>query len=274
MKNKSIYLLKALNDIDDRFLIQEYQPIRRENSKNFFKEGVISMKNIKLKYILSPVFILAIVIISIITFRNFNHTTDDMLLAKENDITENVEKENYVDEININEIIINDFMGTEGDVTDIDARCVDTDITEQFSFLNNIYIPIPLEEKNLRQGEIYVREDLNDDDYSELYQYFIVYFDNSQPQTKSIEINFSKNELLPDCIPSAIETAKESLINNTKVKLFATEKKDAPSKIRGEAYFEYNGYKFDIEVTMITEEEFIEVVKSVITQVKYDNVIS
>lgn len=268
MKNKCLYLLKALNDIDDRFLTQEFQPIKKEKSKNFFKEGVISMKNKKLKYVLSPVFILAIVIISIITFRNFNHTNDDMLLAKENDIIEeNVEKENDVDEI-----IINDFTSGETDLTSIDAKWVDTNITEEFSFLNNIYIP--LKEKKIIQGEIYVRKDLNDNAYSMLKQYYISFCDDSQPQTKSIEINFSKNKLLPNCIPSAIETAKESIINNMKVKLFAVEKKDTPSTIRGEAYFEYNGYKFDIEVSMLTEEEFIEVVKSVITEVKYDDTIS
>ena len=149
----------------------------------------------------------------------------------------------------------------------IDAKWIGVDLMQEFNFLNNIYIPEYL--NKTRQGKIYVRDGRDDENYSKFNQYSIIFFDDSEQLEKSVSINFSKEKLLPDCIPSGIDLAEESIINNTKVKLFATKLlKIEPTKIWGEAYFEYNNYKIDIQVYRITEDEFIEIVKSIITEFK------
>ena len=147
---------------------------------------------------------------------------------------------------------------------DIDAKFVEKDLKKEFDFMKNIYIPDYCME-NYRQGEIYVRENIEDDAYSKLYQYSVSYYTSGgeYKEDSGINIEFSKNEIL-HCLYYDMEEVEESLINNVPVKIFAHEEKQDKSKIGGYASFKYNGYNFDIEVNMITLEDFIKVIRSII----------
>lgn len=147
---------------------------------------------------------------------------------------------------------------------DIDAKFVEKDLKKEFDFIKDIYIPDYCME-NYRQGEIYVRENIEDDDYSKLYQYSITYYTRGGQyiEDSCINIEFSKNEIL-HCLYYNMEEVEESIINNVPVKIFAYKKQNDESKIGGYASFKYNDYNFDIEVNMITLEDFIKLVKSII----------
>lgn len=257
-------LLKALNDIDDKFLLEDYQPKKNKNSLNYFREEGFSMRNVKLKYVLSPICVIAIVLVSVVIL-NKNNNKDNIMIAKnDNTIVEEsnpkVESTTKVnDEININKL-------EKGSIFDYDAKWVDANLKDEFEFLNKIYVPENL--KEIRQGKIYVRKDIEDNDYKEFKQYSIMFTDKSEEEIRNLEFNFSKNELLRDCIPIGLENAKESIIDGTIVKLFANERTNESSVISGEAYFEYNDYKFDLQVYRLTQEEFIKIVTSIVKEIK------
>lgn len=256
-------LLKALNDIDDKFLLDDYQPKNSENSLNYFRGRGFSMKKLELKYVLSPICVMAIVLVSFVMINRNNK--DDIIIAKnDNKIVEesNPKLESTTsknDEININK------LGAKSEL-DIDAKWIDANLKDEFEFLNKIYVPENL--KEVRQGKIYVRKDIEDNDYKEFKQYSIMFTDKSEEEIRNLEFNFSKNELLRDCVPTGIENAKESIIDGTIVKLFANERTNETSVISGEAYLEYNDYKFDIQVYRLTQEEFIKIVTSIVKEIK------
>lgn len=147
---------------------------------------------------------------------------------------------------------------------DIDAKFVEKDLKKEFDFIKDIYIPDYCME-NHRQGEIYVRENIEDDDYSKLYQYSVTYYTRGGQyiEDSCINIEFSKNEIL-HCLYYNMEEVEESIINNVPVKIFAYKKQNDESKIGGYASFKYNNYNFDVEVNMITLDDFIKVIKSII----------
>ena len=147
---------------------------------------------------------------------------------------------------------------------DIDAKFVEKDLKKEFDFMKNIYIPDYCME-NYRQGEIYVRENIEDDAYSKLYQYSVSYYTSGgeYKEDSGINIEFSKNEIL-HCLYYDMEEVEESIINKVPVKIFAYKKQNDESKIGGYASFKYNNYNFDVEVNMITLDDFIKVIKSII----------
>ena len=147
---------------------------------------------------------------------------------------------------------------------DIDAKFVEKDLKKEFDFIKDMYIPDYCTEES-GQGEIYVRENIEDDAYSKLYQYSVSYYTSGgeYKEDSFIDIEFSKNEIL-HCLYYDMEEVEESIINNVPVKIFAYEEKQDKSKISGYASFKYNDYNFDIEVNMITLEDFIKLVKSII----------
>ena len=55
---KNVDLLKMLNDIDEKYLTEEYQPTKNKEVKKLFIERIFEMK--KLKYVLAPVCMLMI----------------------------------------------------------------------------------------------------------------------------------------------------------------------------------------------------------------------
>lgn len=264
---KNAELLKILNDIDDRFLTEDYQPTIRKRYKASFKEKVIEIKKIKLKYVLSPICVMAIVLVSFVVL-NKNSDKDSLMLAKnDNTIGEEsnpkIESTTKVnDEININKF-------ETGSIFNYDTKWVDANLTEEFLFLKKIDVPEFLSE--IRQGKIYVRESIEDSNYKEFRQYSISYTDKSEEELKNIELNFTNNKLLRNCVPINLDDGKASIIDGTLVKIFIGERIKEPILISGEAYFEYNDYKFDIKAYRLTKEEFINIVTSIVKEVKNED---
>lgn len=258
--------------MESKELKDKIQKTVRENIAISAIKEEINMKKIKNKKIFysilstAAMFMICMVVIAGNKI-NVGEKESPNIVAKQD--KQNARQEDLKNEKNTDKININDFNSE--DILEIDARWVDFDLLEEFDFLNSIYIPENLDKK--RTGKIYVRENLKDDNYSVFNENCIMYYDDSEEEGQHININFSKNKLLPDCIPSGIETAKESIIDNTKVKLFATEMLRHPTKIQGEAYFEYSGYKIHIDVYRITQEEFINVVKSVVKEIKKEKLL-
>lgn len=249
-----------------------YVNLKNEIEKEFSKETnyntIISkverkkgMNSTKIKYILAPTCCLLIGIIGFIGAKNYLQRED--IIIDNINVGQIIQEEKVEDTININSYF------SSNDTYDIDAKWIDADLMQEFNFLNNIYIPQNLQKQ--RQGKIYVRDGWDDENYSKFKQYSIIFFDDSEKENIDVSIDFSKEELLPDCTPSGIDSAEESIINNIKVKLFAVELKRDSTKISGEAYFEYNGYKFDIQVYRITKDDFMQIVKSIITEIKTEN---
>lgn len=250
-----------------------YTNLKNEIEKDFRKETnyntIISkiekkkwMESTKVKYILAPTCSVLIGIVSFIGVKN-HLQREGIIITDMNkgQVIQKSEEENSKDIINFNSDIYADNTSYLFDV-----KWIDENLMKKFNFLNNIYIPEYLSET--RQGKIYVRDGLNDESYSKFQQYSLVFFNYSVKENIEVSIDFSKEKLLPRYISSDIDSAEESLINNTEVKLFATELKRTPTKISGEAYFEYNNYKFYIKVYSITKDEFIQIVKSVIAEFK------
>lgn len=102
------------------------------------------------------------------------------------------------------------------------------------------------------------------------FQEYVVMFNN---ENSTVHIDFSKNELLKECyVPDNYEI-KESTINNTQIKIFESKSARYNTKINGRAYFKYKDYNFKISVYNITNEEFINIIKSVINEILEINLI-
>ena len=136
-------------------------------------------------------------------------------------------------------------------------------IIQQFDFIDNIDIPEYI--SLVRQGELYVKENIIDKNYTKLRQYCLWYSDASNENPSRIEIIFTKEEtILDDCIEPDIDNIAGSIINGKEIKLFKSEYLLDKSKIAGVAFFEIDGYKISVEATKISENEFINVIKSMV----------
>lgn len=241
----NVDLLKAIGDINDEYLDGEYERKEvKQKSSNLVRD---SFKHMKLKYIATPIFTLAIITISIFSISKLDNINNSIELG-ENSILSEVNKGN-------DNIIFNDYSVEIS--SDVDGKWVDADIKSRFSFINELNIPEGYTLK--RQGEIYQKENLKDTDYTKLYEYCVMYskpLGNSLPNS-TIEITFTKEEKIVTCMPLNENTIPSSIINEYEVKLFK-------SKYIKEAIFEYSGYKFYIDTYQVNEYDFINIIKSIL----------
>ena len=144
-----------------------YTNLKNEIEKDFSKEtnyNTIISKIERKKGILAPTCSLLIGIVGFIGVKN-HLQKEELLIDKIN--VEQAMEEKEKDIININSYASNDIY-------DIDSKWLDTNLMEEFKFLNNIYIPEFL--KETRQGKIYVRDGRDDENYSKFNQYSIIFF--------------------------------------------------------------------------------------------------
>ena len=135
------------------------------------------------------------------------------------------------EEIVQDDIIKINNTAIQSEALDIDAKFVEKDLKKEFDFIKDMYIPDYCTEES-GQGEIYVRENIEDDAYSKLYQYSVSYYTSGgeYKEDSFIDIEFSKNKIL-HCLYYDMEEVEESIINNVPVKIFAYEEKQDKSKI-------------------------------------------
>lgn len=198
------------------------------------------------------VFILCVGIIVNIKFP-FNNT-NNLNLAKDNPITQ--EEKNKTKDI----IAFND--GSLQSIVDIDGKWEDANLKEEFNFINKINVPEELQLS--RQGKIFVRQNINSNDYSKLRQYSLIYANQIIEDTPQVEIIFTKEQTILGCMLPDEEKMKTSIINGKEVKLFREKYLLDKSKIVGDAFFEKDGYKFYVKAHKVTEEEFINVIRSIL----------
>lgn len=233
-------LLKAIGDIDDKYLIEENNI--EETNRIASNKMVNIMKSLNLKYVASAILATTIVLIFVFGVNKINRHNNDIGSFPNDIILEN-------DRIIFN----NRKIELSGDVA---GKWIDTDVKAQFEFLNNIDIPESYE--LVRQGEIYEPANSEDMNYTKLWQYSLIYDLKNETQNNSIEITFTRENKIISCLIPNEDKFQDSIINGKKVKLFQMDH-------TAEAFFEYNGYKFYIKAHTISENDFVNIIKSIFT---------
>ena len=219
-----------------------HEKIEEDKKKNY--EAILSKVKVKggigmkKRYILVPAFSLILILALVI---GLNRNTFN------NEITE-------IDGIKA-EIKINKLNDMAMSSLDADIKTVEVEeIPEKFDILKTIKTP---EGFNLESiYAVYVRENIQTEEYNILNNYVINYRTNESAE-KSITISFSDTyEPLRDYFIDK-ENSKVSNINDIELVIYNYEKMYITK-------FEYNGIKFDIETSRISEEEFIDLLLSII----------
>ena len=240
--NGSIKILEALNDIDDNLINDNF-----EEYKNIYQKSNIKILNFyRIKYILTPAVCLAFLIVCILLYDNTTIFQDNTTIQ----INEIAEEKNDIKFSNNN-------LKT---ASDIDGKSIPKDIISQFEFLSKLSIP---ENYNLvYQMELYEKNDINDFEYTKLWQYNILYEVNGSNENdvpSTIEISFTKEDHILSCMLPDKNAFPVSKINGKEIYLFSND----ISSVK-QAFFEYNEYKFFIEASKLSEEEFVNLISSII----------
>ena len=232
-------LLRAIGDIDDKYLEEEYETPKDKNKKEFYMKII---KNKKIIYGLSSacaVFILGIGILAgqKKTNKNIIKTEDEGMVRSQN--------------MNIM-LEINPMVGTSMAKLDADVQTVEmTSIPEKFGFINNI--ALPSEYKLDKSYEIYIKENHDTAEYSLLHDYV---FNYSKDYENSIKVAFSEvGEPIRDYFLD--DSKKVSKIGNVDVIISQYEMVYV-------ATFKCKEIYFDIETNGITEEELVNLLESII----------
>lgn len=160
------------------------------------------------------------------------------------------------DIIAINEDVINDSY-------DILGRAEEIDLTNEFSFINEVANVLNLQ--ITRQIKIYQPE-YKGQKHSEFsrFQENVIFYKSNNGEDNFIEISFSENELLGECIHIDDNQYKDSFISNLKVKIFEYPNPENNENVTGKAFFYINGMNFKVKVYNISHEEFISIVREII----------
>lgn len=219
-----------------------HEKIEEDKKKNY--EAILSKVKVKggigmkKRYILVPAFSLILILALVI---GLNRNTFN------NEITE-------IDGIKA-EIKINKLNDMAMSSLDADIKTVEVEeIPEKFDILKTIKTPEGFNSESIYA--VYVRENIQTEEYNILNNYVIDYRTNESAE-KSITISFSDTyEPLRDYFIDK-ENSKVSNINDIEFVIYNYEKMYITK-------FEYNGIKFDIETSGISEEEFIDLLLSII----------
>lgn len=227
-------LLKAIGDIDDKYLIEENNI--GETNRITTNNMVEIMRKLKLKYILAPVCMLIIAAVGYVGFLNTNNNLDESLKA---DININKIKDTKITKIDADVKVENEFM------------------IPYFEFLADIAIPKDFDNKEYYRA-IYIRSDMKVEKYDILNNYEFEYHNTSND--RRIKIAFSDKYIpLRDYeIDGANKTSK---IGDTELVICQYNSMYI-------AKFTHNGINFDIETTELTENELILLLESIIIKSK------
>lgn len=186
-------------------------------------------------------------------------------IASKNELNSKDSKINQIereDIININSYQLANQLTSIADMN-IDGKWIDSDLSKEFQNLNNINFPTCL--VNIRQGKLFVKSNKDDKDYSKLLSYGLT-ASATNGDNANVQINISIDEYAISCYWNYddIKDKESSFINNTEVKLFMSQNSEDKTKISGIAFFEYDNYKYRIEVYKISQDEFIDIIRSIV----------
>lgn len=245
--NRSIKLLEALNDIDEQLLVKYKETTKEKNSHKSYKERMIGMSNLKLKYVLAPICMVLIAVVGYVGFLNTNNNLNN------NPITDfrGGKEESLATTININKI----------------DNMIMADLDAQEKLLNGVNMPyigymigleIPSDFDNKENYKaIYVRSDRNVEKYDILNNYEFTYRNTSN--NRKIIIAFSE-KYVPLRDYEILDADKISKIGD--VELIISQYKNMYI-----VKFTHKGINFDIETNDITESELISLLESIINRV-------
>lgn len=208
---------------------------------NIRKEfGMKTNKNKKVIYVLSSICAVFILGIGIFVGVNKNLLPGNTVDIGKTDANDGVE-------LNINKIKDMSMTSLDADVKTIELE----NLPEEFTFIENLQIP---EEYNFENGyTVYTRENTDTAEYDVLHDYILNY---SKDDLNDIKIAFSGIEApIRDYFIG--DGDKISKIGNVELKVSQWENMYIVT-------FEYNDIYFDIETTGITENELVNLLKSII----------
>ena len=215
-----------------------HEKIKEDKKKNY--EAILSKVKVKggigmkKRYILVPAFSLILILALVIGLFNNEITEIDGIKA----------------EIKINKLNDMAMFSLDADIKTVEVE----EIPEKFDILKTIKTPEGFNSESIYA--VYVRENIQTEEYNILNNYVIDYRTNESAE-KSITISFSDTyEPLRDYFIDK-ENSKVSNINDIEFVIYNYEKMYITK-------FEYNGIKFDIETSGISEEEFIDLLLSII----------
>lgn len=234
-------LLRALGDIDDKYLDEEYETPKGKNKKEFYMR---IMRNKKFIYGLSSACAIFILGIGILAGQK-----------KANNNVIKAENEGMVSRQNRNVMLeINPMEGASMAKLDADVQTVEmSSLPEKFDFINNIALPSEYKLEN--SYEVYTRENYDNAEYSSLHDYV---FNYSKDYENTIKVAFSEaGEPIRDNFLD--DSKKISKIGDVDVIISQYEKMYV-------ATFKCKGIYFDIETNGITEEELVNLLESIIEE--------
>lgn len=244
----NIELLKILNDVDEKFLTEEYQPTINKRYRLSFKERVSEMKNIQLKYAIAPICIILVAVIGYVGFLNTNNNLNNNPIAEFSDGTK---EESLAKTININKISDMGMASLDADIKELNNVMI-----PYLEYMTDLVIPEDFDSKENYKA-IYVRSDKNADNYDILNNYEFSYRNTSN--NRSIIIAFS-DKYTPLRDYEILGADKISKIGD--VELIISQYKNMYI-----AKFTHKGINFDIETIDITEAELISLLESIINRV-------
>lgn len=205
------------------------------------KEG-IDMKRMKVKYVAIPVLVLATLVIVFVGMNQdlFFKQEEKIIVAQEE------EKEEII--LHINTLKHISMAKLDADIKTIQLE----QLPEKFTFMNHITIPkgVKLEHSYI----VYTKPNREAKEYTILHDYVFSY--SNFEKEKNIIIAFSETQKpLRDYYIN--EEAKKSTICGTELEIYQYEEMYM-------TFFEKNGVKFDIETNNITQEELVDLLKSIL----------
>ena len=208
-------------------------------------------KNRKILYAISS--ICAVFILGIGIFIGTGKMNNTGLEIGKTEVNINKE-ESLVVELNINKLKVMEMADLDADIKTIDID----KLPEEFKFMENLLIPEGYEFENIHT--VYTRENINIEEYNILHDYILNY---KKDDLNNIKIAFSKVEQpLRDYFIQ--EGDKISKIGDVELKISQGEEMYIVT-------FEYEDIYFDIETTGITENQLVDLLESLINNVKNVN---
>ena len=208
-------------------------------------------KNRKILYAISS--ICAVFILGIGIFIGTGKMNNTGLEIGKTEVNKNKE-ESLVVELNINKLKVMEMTSLDADIKTIDID----KLPEEFKFMENLLIPEGYEFEN--SYTVYTRENINIEEYNILHDYILNY---RKDDLNNIKIAFSKVEKpLRDYFIQ--DGDKISKIGDVELKISQCEEMYIVT-------FEYEDIYFDIETTGITENQLVDLLESLINNVKNVN---
>lgn len=219
-------------------------------------EGENSMKKFNIKYVLVPTFMIIILVICIGAGILISGSGNG-LIANANKPLGGLSVTNKPKE---DVIYINEY--TKHSADSIAGKLEEGDLHNEYGFLNNTFIPENM--KIIREGKLYIGSNTKGFTFRENEIIFA-----TDDYKSRLQISFGPNELIGNaCYIIPERETKVSVISGIEVEIFANKLNDDNAKVYGEADFKCNELNFKVEVSRITMDEYIQVIRSIIANVK------